>query len=162
MNKVLLLFIGLASSGYSLLAQEHVQPVLREKACEDAALNKEMLDLTRDFTQQGFGVQLFEQVLVPEKTFVSVPVSMEQGEMYQINFIANRFFHKYTFILVDRDKNELIKEKAKGKSSQEHYYSRSIAAPYTGDYWIVIQHHVKDQSSSCVGLSVLKAGENLN
>lgn len=161
MQKILFILFGFASLSLSLRAQPAVSPGSVAEACDDEVLNKEMLDLARDFTHQGFGIQLFEQLRVPEKTFISVPVSMEQGEMYQINFVADRYFQKYTLILLDRDKNELIKEKAKGKASQEHYYSRSIAAPYTGDYWILIQHTVKDQSTSCAGLSVLKAGENL-
>jgi len=129
-------------------------------ACHDTYLHSEMVEQNEDFMQQGFKVELFKVISFPVNTYVPVPVTLEQGQMYQINFVANRDFQKVTMVLLDKDKNELINKKFKGKDSQQHWFSQSVAAPYTGNYWIILSQKAKGEDAVCGGVSVLKAAHS--
>lgn len=128
--------------------------------CNDPYLHGEMVAYNEDFLQQGFTIDFFKVIQFPENTYVPVRIHMEQGQMYQINFVANRFFQKASITLISKDKKQIFREKYKGKNSQQHWFSKSVAAPYTGDYWVILSQKAKDKDFVCGGLSVLKAGGN--
>lgn len=125
--------------------------------CQDRYLHGEMVDLNKDFAQQGFSLELFKVLPFPENAYVPVAVNLEQGQMYQINFIVSRDFQKASLVLLDKNKAELISKKYKGKNSRQHWFSQSVAAPYTGIYWIILTQKAKGREEVCGGLSVLKA-----
>jgi hypothetical protein len=160
--KSFLLLFGLSwGLGLSCFAQEPA-PASRDRQeaagpCLDKYLHGEMVDLNKDFARQGFSLELFKILSFPENSYVPVAVNLEQGQMYQINFVANRDFQKASLVLLDKDKRELIDKKYKGKNSQQHWFSQSVAAPYTGTYWIILTQKAKGQGEVCGGLSVLKA-----
>jgi len=129
-----------------------------KEVCDDPYLHGEMVAYNEDFLQQGFTVDLFQVVQFPKNAYVPVRIHLEQGQMYQINFVANRFFQKVSITLMGKDKEQIFQEKFKGKTSQQHWFSKSMVAPYTGDYWVIMTQKAKDKDMVCGGLSVLKAG----
>jgi len=127
-------------------------------SCQDPYLHSEMVEQNSSFLQQGFSVNLFKVVHFPKNTYVPVRIHMEQGQMYQINFVANRFFQTVTITLMGKEKMQIFQEKFKGKTSQQHWFSKSVVAPYTGDYWAIMSQKAKGRDMVCGGLSVLEAG----
>lgn len=144
----------------SFAQQSANQSIEISNPCQDKYLHGEMVDLNKDFAQQGFSLELFKVLSFPAKTYIPVTVNLEEGEMYQINFVANRDFQKASLVLLDEHKKELINKKYNGKSSQQHWFSQSVVAPYTGTYWIILTQKVKGEDQVCGGLSVLKAGQS--
>lgn len=126
-------------------------------SCDDPYLHPEMVEQNSDFLQQGFEIMLFKVIRFPKNTLVPVKIHMDEGQMYQVNFVANRFFQSVSIVLLGKDKEEIFNESFKGKTSQQHWFSKSVAAPYTGDYWIILSQKAKGRDSVCGGLSLLKA-----
>ncbi len=75
--------------------------------------------------------------------------------MYQINFLASKDFQQYNLTLVDKDRKKLINKKVKQGGSSR--LSESFAAPYTGNYIIILSQKVKGQPEACGGISILKS-----
>jgi len=147
---LLVLFIALNCS---------VLSYAQDNACNDKQLHSELVTLNQNFEKQGFSVQQFSTMDMPEKAYVPITVSMKQGKMYQINFLANPDFQNYSMVLIDKDKKELIKIKVKSKNTEEHFTSKSFVAPYTGSYWLILTQKVKGEKSACGGLSILESGK---
>lgn len=141
-------------------AQQTQQTPNPSESCNDPYLHSEMVEQNEDFLQQGFSIDFFKVIQFPKNTYVPVKVHLEQGKMYQINFVANRFFQNFSMVMMGKDKQQIFSEKVKGKDSQQHWFSKSMAAPYTGDYWIIMSQKAKGRDMVCGGLSVLKAGGN--
>src|SRR5690554_5062069 len=139
-----------------ILGMVHAQDGFQPEPCQDSKIHAELVTLNESFHSQGFSIAHFNVITIPHKTFVPVMVNMKQGKVYQLNFIAARDFHKYDVVLVDKDKNEIVKMKAKGKSSEGHHFSQSITPPYTGNYWVIISQNVKGNDRSCIGFSLLE------
>lgn len=131
--------------------------VAPKDSCSDPYLHSEMVEYNSNFLQQGFSITLFKVIQFEKNTFVPVKIHMDEGQMYQVNFVANRFFQTVSITLIGEDKKEIFSEKFKGKTSQQHWFSKSVAAPYTGDYWVILSQKAKDRDVVCGGLSVLKA-----
>lgn len=158
MIKKLCIVALLAATPLLSLAQNPQMETLNPKeVCDDPYLHSEMVSYNEDFLQQGFTVDLFQVVQFPKNAYVPVRIHLEQGQMYQINFVANRFFQKVSVTLMGKDKQQIFQEKFKGKTSQQHWFSKSMVAPYTGDYWVIMTQKAKDRDMVCGGLSILKA-----
>lgn len=146
----LLMFLGL----YSYAQEQGVNSLIDN--CRDTFLHSEMVDYNSDFLQQGFNIQLFQVVEFPKNTYVPISIQLEKGKMYQFNFVMNRFFQNASVAFIGKDKKEFFKDKWRGKTSQQHWFSKSFVAPYTGEYWLIMSQKAKDREIVCGGLSVLK------
>lgn len=141
------------------IAQQNPQnPPSVNDICTDPYLHDEMVQYNDIFIKQGFSIQLFKVIPFPKNSYVPVKIHMKQNKLYQVNFVANRRFQKTTITLVGKDKKEIFKETFRGKTSQQHWFSKSVSAPYTGDYWVIMSQKAKGQDIVCGGLSVMKAG----
>jgi hypothetical protein len=122
--------------------------------CSDKVMHAELVSLDKSLEQRGFSLQQFKMMKVPSGSYVPVTVSMKAGEMYQINFLASKNFQQYHVTIIDKDRKKLVDKKVKQGGSPQ--LSESFAAPYTGNYVIVLSQKVKGQDEACAGLSVLK------
>ncbi len=125
------------------------------KDCTDKVMHAELVSLDKSFEQQGFSLILFNTMNMPSGSYVPVQLNMEQGKMYQINFLASKDFQQYNLTLVDKDRKKLINKKVKQGGSSR--LSESFAAPYTGNYIIILSQKVKGQPEACGGISILKS-----
>ena len=124
--------------------------------CHDKVMHAELVSLDKSLEQRGFSLEQFNMMSMPSGSYVPVSVTMQQGEMYQINFIASKNFQQYHVTVLDKDRKKLIDRKA--KQGGNYQLTESFAAPYTGNFIIVLSQKVKGQKEACAGLSVLKAG----
>ncbi len=125
--------------------------------CSDRAMHSEMVSTNKALEQRGFKLEQFKMMSMPSGSYVPVTVTMKEGEMYQINFLASKNFQQYHFTIIDKDRKKLSDKKIKQKEGTDHLLSESFAAPYTGNYIIVLSQKVKGQAEACGGLSILKA-----
>lgn len=125
-------------------------------SCNDNRLHSELVDVDNSFEQQGFKLVQYKTLSMPSGDYLPIYVSLEQGKMYQFNFIANEHYNQYTFTLLDQDKQKLIDEKIRSKDNNNKL-TKSFTAPYTGNYVVILTQKVKGQKSACGGFSVLKA-----
>ena len=123
--------------------------------CSDKVMHAELVTLDKSLEQRGFSLEQFKMMRMPSGSYVPVSVSMKEGEMYQINFIASKNFQQYHLTIIDKDRTKLIDKKIKQGGNNQ--LSESFAAPYTGNYVIVLSQKVKGQAEACAGLSILKA-----
>lgn len=124
--------------------------------CNDAKLHAELVEVNNIFEQQGFKLTQYKTLTMPSGNYMPIYVSLEQGKMYQFNFIATQNYSQYTFTLLDQDKKKLIDDKVKSKD-HKNKLTRSFTAPYTGNYVVILTQKVKGQDQACGGFSVLKA-----
>ncbi|PSK95129.1 hypothetical protein [Taibaiella chishuiensis] len=149
-NKIVLAFFTAVISSTAFAQQE--QSV---SSCTDKVMHAELVSLDKSFEQQGFSVIMFNSMSMPSGSYVPVQLNMEQGKMYQINFLASKDFQQYNLTLIDKDRKKLINKKVKQGGSNR--LSESFAAPYTGNYIIVLSQKVKGQPEACGGISILKS-----
>lgn len=124
--------------------------------CTDKVMHAELVSLDKALEQRGFSLEQFNMMSMPSGSYVPVTVEMKGGEMYQINFIASKNFQQYHITILDKDRKKLTDKKIKQGGS--YRLTESFAAPYTGNYVIVLSQKVKGQNEACAGLSILKAG----
>jgi hypothetical protein len=127
------------------------------KTCSDKTVHAELVSMDKSLEQQGFNLLQFKLMSMPSGAYVPVEIAMEQGKMYQINFIASKNYQQYTFTIIDKDRNKIVNKKIKQKDGINNQFTESFAAPYTGNYIIVLTQKVKGQSEACGGFSILKA-----
>ncbi len=125
--------------------------------CNDKTVHAQLVSIDQSLEQQAFILVQFKLMSMPSGAYVPVEVAMEQGKMYQINFIANKNYQQYTFTILDRDRKRIVDKKVKQKDGLNNQYTESFAAPYTGNFIIVLTQKVKGQDEACGGFSVLKA-----
>lgn len=131
----------------------------QQDECNNAQMHKELVTLNQSFENQGMKLHYYSMIHLPNKVYVPVSVTFEQGKMYQINFLANPDYQNYSMVLIDQEKNELIKIKVKSRNTEGHLTSQSFMAPRTGNYWLIMMQKVKNSESNCAGLSILESGE---
>ena len=136
---------------FSAHAQQNVA------GCSDNAVHTQLVTVDQTLEQQGFSLIQFKMMSMPSGAYVPVDVTLEQGKMYQINFIASQQFSQYTFTILDKDKNKTVDKKVKQKDGVSNQLTESFAAPYTGRYIIILTQKVKGKSEACGGFSILKA-----
>lgn len=124
--------------------------------CDDKKVHADLVDLDNTFENQGFKLIQYKTLTMPSGNYMPIYVSLEQGKMYQFNFVVNHDYNQYTFALIDQDKQKLIDEKIKSKDHNNRL-TKSFTAPYTGNYVVILTQKVKGQSEACGGFSVLKA-----
>ncbi len=74
-------------------------------------MHAELVSLDKSFEQQGFSLVQFNTMSMPSGSYVPVQINMEQGKMYQINFLASKNFHQYALTIVDKDRKKLVNKK---------------------------------------------------
>jgi hypothetical protein len=152
-TKIILAFIATVfSTGVFAQQQQNVA------VCSDKVMHSELVSIDKSFEQKGFDVVQFNMMKFPSGAYVPVQVTLEQGRMYQINFLASKDFQQYNFTILDKDRKKLVDKKVKQKDGNNTRLSESFAAPYSGSFLIVISQKVKGQKEACGGLSILKAG----
>ncbi len=122
--------------------------------CSDKVMHAELVSLDKSLEQRGFSLEQFKMMNMPSGSYVPVSVTMKAGAMYQINFIASKNFQQYHVTIIDKDRKKLVDKKVKQGGNPK--FSESFAAPYTGNYVIVLSQKVKGQDEACAGLSILK------
>lgn len=150
-TKIILAFLASAFS-LSTYAQQQQNVAM----CSDKVMHAELVSLDKSLEQRGFSLEQFKMMSMPSGSYVPVSVTMKEGEMYQINFIASKNFQQYHLTIIDKDRKKLTDKKIKQGGGNQ--LSESFAAPYTGNYVIVLSQKVKGQPEACGGLSILKAG----
>lgn len=125
--------------------------------CSDRAMHSELVSTDKALEERGFNLEQFKLMNMPSGSYVPVTVTMKEGEMYQINFLASKNFQQYHFTIIDKDRKKLSDKKVKPKADGGHMLTESFVAPYTGNYIIVLSQKVKGQAEACGGLSILKA-----
>lgn len=140
-----------AALSFSGSAQQNVA------GCSDKTVHAQLVSIDQALEQQGFSLIQFKLMSMPSGDYVPVEIAMEQGKMYQINFIASKNYHQYTFAIMDRDRKKIVDKKVKQKDGMNNQYTESFAAPYTGNFIVVLTQKVKGQDEACGGFSVLKA-----
>lgn len=128
----------------------------KQDVCNDPKVHSELVSIDNSWEQQGFQLVQYQSFNMKSGGIYPVYISMEQGKMYQLNFVASEGYQQYTFALIDKDKKKLIEQKVKSKENK-HHLTLSFAAPYTGNYVFVLSQKVKDKDVACGGFSVLKA-----
>jgi len=117
-------------------------------------MHSELVSLDKSLEERGFGLEQFKMMNMPSGSYVPVTVNMQEGKMYQINFIASKNFQQYHLTVMDKDRNKLVDKKIRQGGNRQ--LSESFAAPYTGTYMVIVSQKVKGQPEACGGLSVLK------
>lgn len=125
--------------------------------CDDGKLHYELVTLNESFENQGFKLFLFQSLNIQTKTYLPIKLQLEQGKMYQINYIVQDNFKNYDMILIDKNKKELFKIQVKNKKTDKHYSSQGLVAPYSGDYWLILTLKVGGAKKACAGLSVMES-----
>jgi hypothetical protein len=147
--------IAIIASAFSLTTQAQQQQNVA--GCSDKAVHAQLVSIDQTLEQQGFNLVQFKLMSMPSGSYVPVEMEMEQGKMYQINFIASKNYQQYTFTILDKDRKKVVDKKVKQKDGLNNQFTESFAAPYTGSYIIVLTQKVKGQDEACGGFSVLKA-----
>jgi len=148
-NKIVMAFVA---SAFSFAAQAQQQQNV--SVCSDKAMHSELVSLDKSLEERGFGLEQFKMMNMPSGSYVPVTVNMQEGKMYQINFIASKNFQQYHLTVMDKDRNKLVDKKIRQGGNRQ--LSESFAAPYTGTYMVIVSQKVKGQPEACGGLSVLK------
>ena len=128
----------------------------KTQTCNDTKLHSELVETDNAFEQQGFKLIQYKTLTMPSGDYMPIYITLEQGKMYQFNFIANQDYNQYTFTLLDQDKKKLIDDKIKSKD-HKNKFTKSFTAPYSGNYVVILTQKVKGQDQACGGFSVLKA-----
>lgn len=151
------LFLGLFASFLSAtaVAQDQQQHV---KVCNDKVMHTELVMLDKSLEERGFHLVQFNTMNMPSGSYLPVTVSMKEGKMYQINFIANKNFKQYNVTILDKDRKKLMDKTVKQKNGGSNQLSESFAAPYSGNYFVILSQKVKGQDEACGGISILEAG----
>lgn len=149
-NKIILAVAAAVFSTTAFAQQEQ-----NVKGCSDKVMHAELVSLDKSFEQRGFSLVQFNTMSMPSGSYVPVQINMEQGKMYQINFLASKNFQQYNLTIVDKDRKKLLHKKVKQGGSNR--LSESFAAPYTGNFIIILTQKVKGQSEACGGISILKS-----
>ncbi len=126
-------------------------------ACTDKLIHTELVMLDKELEDRGFNLVQFQTMNMPSGAYLPVTLQMDAGQMYQINFIANKEFKEYSLTLIDKDRQKLVDRKMKQKSGAKHHISESFVAPYSGNYVIVLTQKLKGVKEACAGFSVLEA-----
>lgn len=151
-NKIILAIFAAVFSTTAFAQQEQ-----NVKGCSDKVMHAELVSLDKSFEQQGFSLIQFNTMSMPSGSYVPVQINMEQGKMYQVNFLASKNFQQYNLTIVDKDRKKLVNKKVKQKEGASNRISESFAAPYTGNYIIILSQKVKGQAEACGGISILKS-----
>lgn len=125
--------------------------------CYDSKLHYEMVTLNQTFENQGFKVNLFKTISIPSKAYLPIALTLEQGKLYQINYVVQDNYQNYTMILIDKNKKELFKLKIKSKDTENNFSIQGLVAPYSGDYWLILTQEVKGAKRACAGISVMES-----
>lgn len=150
---LLLIGTGAAAPAFS---QQNNAPAPKE-GCTDAQVHSTLVSLNSADEQKGFTLKMFETFGMPSGNLIPFTVTMEEGQLYDINFVANQAFNQYTFAIIDKDNNKLTNKKVKSSKVKESFMNQNFVAPYSGSYIIVVSQKVKGQAEVCGGISVLKA-----
>lgn len=142
-----------ATCSVSAYAQQQQNVV----GCSDRTVHAELVSLDKSLEQQGFSLLQFKLMSMPSGAYVPVEATMEQGKMYQINFVASKSYQQYTFTIIDQDRKKIVHKKIKQKEGSSNQLTESFAAPYSGNFIIVLTQKVKGQDEACGGFSILKA-----
>jgi hypothetical protein len=146
--------LALLASAFTFYTNAQTQNVA---GCNDKTVHAQLVSIDQTLEQQGFKLVQFKLMSMPSGAYVPVEVAMEQGKMYQVNFIAAKNYQQYTFTILDRDRKKVVDKKVKQKDGLNNQFSESFAAPYTGNFIIVLTQKVKGQDEACGGFSILKA-----
>ena len=125
--------------------------------CNDNKLHYELVTINETFENQGFKLSLFQTLNIPAKSYLPIKLTLEQGKMYQINYIVQDNYQNYTMILIDKNQKELFKLNVKRKKTDKNFSTQGLIAPYSGDYWLILTQKVKGKKQACAGLSVLES-----
>ncbi|WP_118972371.1 hypothetical protein [Taibaiella koreensis] len=148
-NKIIMAFVASAFS-FAAYAQQQQNVAV----CSDKAMHSELVSLDKSLEERGFALEQFKMMNMPSGSYVPVTVTMQEGKMYQINFIASKNFQQYHLTIMDKDRKKLVDKKI--KTGGDRQLSESFAAPYTGNYLVIVSQKIKGQAEACGGLSVLK------
>lgn len=158
MLKSVVLATLLCFCSFSMMAQAPAPASSVDKGldCQDPYLHSEMVEFNSEFFGQGYQMDLFQIVRFPKKAVITIKVHLEQGRIYQINYVLNRDFTNASIALVSKEKKEVFKDSYRGKNEVGHWFGKSIVAPYTGEYWFVLTQKASGKDMICGGLSILK------
>lgn len=147
--------LAILASSFSFCTQAQQQQNVM--SCSDKTVHAELVSMDKSLEEQGFSLLQFKLMSMPSGAYVPVEIAMEQGKMYQINFIASKNYQQYTFTIIDKDRKKIVDKKIKQKDGINNQFTESFAAPYTGNFIIVLTQKVKGQNEACGGFSILKA-----
>lgn len=140
-------------------AQQTKKQVSQEAICNDPQVHSTLVSINENFEGQGYSLTHFETVLMPSKAILPVYIKMEQGKLYQINFVGSHDYKDLTLVIIDKDKNKLVENRLKSKNSKDHVITQNFIAPYTGNFVIAVSQKLKDGNEACGGVSILKAAK---
>lgn len=125
--------------------------------CSDNSIHAELVSINNNYEKTGFDLIQFKTVNLQSKALLPIVVEMQVGKMYQLNFLGNKTAKEISIVLFDKERNKLIDEKRKLKSDNaDHLISVSFAAPYSGNYIVIISQRQKAKEALCAGFSILK------
>jgi hypothetical protein len=124
--------------------------------CKDNFMHSQLVSIDNALENQGFKLVQYQLVNMPSGAYVPLFVTLEKDKMYQMNFVANKGYSQYTFVLMDKDHKKWIDLKVKQKENKDHL-TQSFAAPESGQYVVILTQKVKGQDATCGGFSMLKA-----
>lgn len=150
-QKILALLAVILPVGIYAQEQQNVS------VCSDKVIHAELVSLDKSLEQRGFRLEQFKMMNMPSGSYVPMSVTMEAGKMYQINFVASKNYQQYTFTILDKDRKKIVDKKVKQKDGLNNQFSESFAAPYSGNFMIVLTQKVKGADLACGGFSMLKA-----
>lgn len=143
----------------NIFAQQAQKQAAKEAVCNDPQVHSTLVSINENFVGQGYTITHFETVSIPSKAILPVYVKMEQGKLYQLNFVGSHDYKEIALVVIDKDKNKVVETKLKSKNSKDHVISQNFIAPYTGNFMIAVSQKLKDAKEACGGVSILKAGK---
>lgn len=158
MKHILSLF--LLSSIVFISSAQQPTPTSKQAGCNDVQVHSTLVSLDNADEQKGFSLQLFETFSMPSGNLIPFTMTLEQGKLYDFNFVATPAYMQYTFTIIDKDNNKLVNVKKKSKSGGDHFLNQNFVAPYSGIYIIVMSQKTKGKGEACGGLGVMKAGDS--
>ena len=148
---------GVLFSLASFAQQKQAPP--QEPGCDDPNVHSTLVAIDANYENQGYNLAVFQTIPIASGAIVPVYIKMDQGKLYQINFVANPDFQQFSLVIIDKDKNKLLEQKVKNKGQKEHFISQNFIAPYSGNFLIAVSQKLKSEKEACAGVSILKAGE---
>lgn len=148
--------IGLST--VAVAQQDNAAPKANE--CTDAMVHSMLVSLNKADEDHGFTLKMFETFSMPSGNLIPFTIQLEQGVLYNMNYVVNKDFSQYTFTIIDKDNNKPVNKKVRSKNTNDPHMSLNFVAPYSGQYIIVVSQKVKGQNEVCGGVSVMKAAGN--
>ncbi len=158
MKRSIFLFISLSISLLlsGILVNAQVNNV---SDCNDHHINATLVNTNAALEDAGFQLVYTKMMTSYPKTITTQQIAIEAGKIYQLNFILPADYKNIRISFINQKKEEIFKERLKGKDGLKKVFNKTFTATQSGNYWLVLDISTPNNAPACTGISVLSINQ---